>query len=222
MEQLLKVPEKNAKDIKECERLIETFETTKEKEEKLLATLMPGLREKTEPLLKEQSKLEKKLISLRENVDQAKAAFNVAQSELEVYMSVEKTEKEKHESLHKSVKEIADSLQEREKQLALFKTKIPATERSLKQARNELDETKTRELEKTTELKKMRVTFEEQRSAMQASKSRNRILDSLMREKREGRIPGIFGRLVSLDLSIKRCIVSSLLKYCLFFLVLIC
>lgn len=160
--------------------------------------MMANLREKTEPLLNERSELEKKLISLRKNVDQAKAAYDIAQSELELYISVEKVEKEKLENLQESLERTASTLKERQKQLALFETKIPATERSLKQAQNELDEAKALEIEKAAQLQKMRITFEEQRSAMQASKSRNRILDSLMREKREGRIPGIFGRLVSI------------------------
>lgn len=197
LEELLQVPEKNTKDTEECERLIETLTTNKENEETSLATLMAGLREKTEPLLNERSELEKELITLRKNVDQAKAAYDIAQSELELYTSVEKIEKEKLENLRESVKTTASTLKERQKQLLLFDTKIPATERSLKQAQDELTDVRAREAESTAKLKKMRISFEEQRSAMQASKSRNRILDSLMREKREGRIPGIFGRLVS-------------------------
>lgn len=168
----------------------------KEKEETTLATLMAGLREQTEPLLNERSDLEKKLISLRKNVDQAKAAYDIAQSELELYTSVEKVEKEKLENLRESVERTTNTLKERQKQLALFERKIPPTENSLKQAQDELNEAKVREVEKTAQLKKLRITFEEQRSAMQASTSRNRILDALMREKREGRMPGIFGRLV--------------------------
>ncbi|RLU17701.1 hypothetical protein DMN91_009937 [Ooceraea biroi] len=195
LEELLKVPENNTKGIEECERLIETHTKNREKEEASLATLMAGLREKTEPLLNERSELEKELITLRKNVDQAKAAYDIAQSELELYTSVEKVEKEKLEDLRGSLEKTASTLEERRKQLSLFDTKIPVTKRSLKQAQGELDEVKAREAEMTGQLKKLRITFEEQRSAMQASKSRNRILDSLMREKREGRIPGIFGRL---------------------------
>ncbi|KAL6258329.1 hypothetical protein P5V15_010277 [Pogonomyrmex californicus] len=195
LEELLKVPEKNAKDIEECEHLIETNMVKKEKEEASLATLMMNLREKTEPLLNERSKLEQKLISLRKNVDQAKAAYDIAQSELQLYISVEKIEKEKLESLRESLERTVSTLKERQKQLALFETKIPATENSLEQAQSELNEVKALEMEKTAQLQKMRITYEEQRFAMQASTSRNRILDALMREKREGRIPGILGRL---------------------------
>lgn len=170
---------------------------TKEKEEASLSTLMAGLKKQTEPLLNERSELEKELIALRKNVDQAKATYDIARSELELYTSVEKVEKEKLEGLREIVERTTSTLNERKKQLALLETKIPVTEYNLKQAQDELVEAKARESEMTAQLKKMRLTFEEQRSAMQASKSRNHILDTLMREKREGRIPGIFGRLVS-------------------------
>lgn len=191
------MPEKNTKDIQEYERLVNTYATNKEKEEALLATLMAELKEKTKPLLNDRSKLENKLISLRKNVDQAKATYDIAQSELELYVSVEKVEKETLDSLRETIKTNTNTIGERQKQLALFETKIPATERSLRQAQNEMNETKTQEIEMTAQLKKLRITFEEQRSAMQTSRSQNRVLDSLMREKREGRLPGIFGRLVS-------------------------
>ncbi|XP_014485429.1 PREDICTED: structural maintenance of chromosomes protein 4 isoform X2 [Dinoponera quadriceps] len=195
MEELLRVPEKNTEDIKECERLIETYATNKEKEEESLATLMTKLGEKTKPLLNDRSNLEKKLISLRKNVDQAKATHDIAQSELELYTSVEKVEREKLSSLLESIERNVSTLEERQQQLALFDTKIPATERSLQQAHDEMEQAKVCEIEKTAQLKKLRISFEEQRSCMQASRSRNCILDSLMQEKREGRIPGIFGRL---------------------------
>lgn len=198
MEELLNVPGKNTKDIEECEKLIKTYIIEKEKEETALATLMASLRTQTEPLLNERSDLEKELISLRKNVDQAKAAYDIAQSELELYTSVEKVEKEKLENLREAVERTTSTLNERQKQLMLFERKIPPTESSLKQAQNELNEAKRCEVEKTAQLKKLRITFEEQRSAMQASTSRNRILDALMREKREGRMPGIFGRLVNI------------------------
>lgn len=42
-----------------------------------------------------------------------------------------------------------------------------------------------------------RAQLEESRQAMSANKSRGRVLDSLIKEKNSGRLPGIFGRLVS-------------------------
>ncbi|KAG7208913.1 hypothetical protein KM043_015093 [Ampulex compressa] len=195
IEELHRIPEKNAASITECEHLVERYMADREKEEAALATLMAGLREKTEPLLDERSAMEKDLIDLRKNVDEAKSAFDIAQSELDLYTSTESTERHKLEKLKESFKCTIDTLNERKKQLSGLVLKIPATEKSLQRAQEEFQEVKDQEAKMTSELKKKRIIFEEQRSAMQASRSRNKILDSLMQQKREGRIPGIFGRL---------------------------
>ncbi|XP_011138577.1 structural maintenance of chromosomes protein 4 isoform X2 [Harpegnathos saltator] len=195
LEEYLKIPEKNIKDIQEYEHLVDIYVTSKEKEEASLVTLMAELKEKAKPLLNERSKLEKHLILLRKNVNQAKAEHDIAQSELELYTSVEKVEKNKLNSLRETIERNSTTIQERLEGLSLLTTKIPATESNLNQTQSEMNKMKAHEVEMTARLKKLRVTFEEQRSAMQTSRSQNRILDSLMREKREGRIPGIFGRL---------------------------
>ncbi|XP_053981159.1 structural maintenance of chromosomes protein 4 [Hylaeus volcanicus] len=195
LEELSKVPGKNILNINECEQLIETHTQHRVKEEEILETLMVGLREKTEPLLNERSKLEKELISLRKNVDQAQATFNIAQSELELYTSIEFTEKEKLEELKNSLKLTADNLIEKKQQLQSVEIQIPDIEHNLVQAQQELEKVKSREIEMTSKLKRMRISFEEQKSAMRANKSTNKIIDRLMQEKMEGRLTGIFGRL---------------------------
>ena len=49
---------------------------------------------------------------------------------------------------------------------------------------------------------------EDARSAMQSAKSHNNVLDALMTLKRNGRIPGIFGRLVSCTHVVQHCLAS--------------
>ncbi|KAF3423457.1 hypothetical protein E2986_10535 [Frieseomelitta varia] len=195
LEELYKVSEKNAKDIKECEEFVEKHSKNKIKEEAVLEKLMVELSKKTKPLLNERSELEKKLISLRKDVDQAQAAFNIAQSELELYISIESTEKEKLEKLKQSLKITTDNLIARNEQLHSLENKIPHSEKELIKIQQESKQVKTKEIEMTSKLKRMRISIEEQKFAMQANKSKNIIIDSLMKEKREGRIVGIFGRL---------------------------
>lgn len=196
MEELYKVPEKNTKDIQEYEKLVDDRIKNKEKEEVILEKLMGELSKKTKPLLDQRSVLENKLIILRKDVDEARAAFDIAQSELELYVSIESTEKEKLEKLKHSLKLTTDNLMTRNEELQNLENKISHNEQELATAEKELRIVKSKEIEITSELKKMKISFEEQKFAMQANKSRNKIIDSLMREKREGRIPGIFGRLV--------------------------
>ena len=42
----------------------------------------------------------------------------------------------------------------------------------------------------------MRVRVEEAKSSMQAARSQGKVLEFLLRQKRDGQIPGILGRLV--------------------------
>lgn len=190
------VPKKNSHTIEEYEEYVKKHVKSREKEEAALATLMSGLREKTEPLLNERSQLEKNLISLRKDVDEAKSTFDIEDSKLQLYTSIEQTEREKLNNIKETLKTTVDTIKQRTEQLDSLNKKIPATQKSLNQAKTEFQEVKDREIQMTSKLKNLRISYEEKRSAMQASNSRNKILNSLMKEKREGRIPGIYGRLV--------------------------
>ncbi|XP_014215736.1 structural maintenance of chromosomes protein 4 [Copidosoma floridanum] len=195
LEEIQRIPAKNVKDIEECEKLQKKQITEREAEEAALANLMSGLKEKTEPLIKKRAKLEKELVTQRKAVDDAKSVFDIAKSKLDLYQSEEQTEKDKLERLKESVKITSDRLSETKKKIAAIEPKIPATEKSLQQAQRELEDLKNRENEANMHLRNKRMKYDEQKSAMQAGTSRNHILNALMREKRESRLPGIYGRL---------------------------
>lgn len=56
-------------------------------------------------------------------------------------------------------------------------------------------------------VREMRQKVDEAKSSLTSNRSRGRVLDALMQQKKSGRIPGIFGRLVKRN----KCLVSS---YC--------
>lgn len=190
------LPKKNTSLIEEYEEHVTKNVKFREKEEAALVTLMSGLREQTEPLLNERSELEKNLISLRKDVDEAKGTFDIENSKLQLYTSIEQTEREKLNNIKESLETTVNKIKQRTEQLDSLNKKIPATQKSLDQAKSEFQQVKDREIQMTSKLKNLRISYEEKRSAMQASNSRNKVLNSLMIEKREGRIPGIYGRLV--------------------------
>lgn len=103
LEELERIPEKNAKDIEEYEELIKKSSVEREKEDEALKTMMSSLKEKTEPLLKERKKQETALIEFRKKVDEAKSAFDIAQSELQLYTSEEEKEKGKLQQLQEAL-----------------------------------------------------------------------------------------------------------------------
>lgn len=53
-------------------------------------------------------------------------------------------------------------------------------------------------------MKSARLKVEELKMSQQAAKSKGKLFDSLMVQKRNGKLPGIYGRLVSLSHFIKQ------------------
>lgn len=76
-------------------------------------------------------------------------------------------------------------------------TGIPEAEKKLQEAQLELAQVRKDEAAVSAEFRTHRAQVEETRSSMHASRSRGRVLDSLMEQKQLGNLPGIFGRLVS-------------------------
>lgn len=190
------MPDKNEKSIAECQNLIEKHEATCKKEQETLDALRESLKGKAEPLLKKRADLEEKLIPLKQNVAEAKSDYDVTKRKLELYTSSEESEKANLEQLKETLKTKSETLKSRTEQVKQFSVKIPATEKSLKQAQNELNNVKQLEVESSGRLKQYRIKYDEQKSAMTASRTRGRVLDALMGEAQNGNIPGIFGRMV--------------------------
>ncbi|KAK0172379.1 hypothetical protein PV328_005704 [Microctonus aethiopoides] len=195
LEDLGKVPQKNNETIEEYQALIRKNATAIEKEETALEKLINSLKGQTEPLIEKRTELETKLIAHRTNVDKAQATFDLAESELHLYTSTEKKEHEKLVELQESVRTAVEKLKDRKTELSSYETKIPATQTSLAKAQKKLNEITSREADYNGRLRKMRVQYEEDRAAMQATKSKNNVINSLMEEKIAGRLPGVFGRL---------------------------
>ena len=51
-------------------------------------------------------------------------------------------------------------------------------------------------------VREMRQKVDEAKSSLTSNRSRGRVLDALMQQKKSGRIPGIFGRLVKIKKSL--------------------
>ncbi|XP_008553435.1 structural maintenance of chromosomes protein 4 [Microplitis demolitor] len=195
LEELERVPEKNAKDIEECEELIKKQEVIREREDREYKEMMEKIHKKTEPLIKEREGFESQLIGFTADLNKARAAFGLAETELEIYLSTEKKERETLDKITEELRTVSEKIQQLKQQLQAFEKKIPATEKSLKQAQDELEAVKAREVEFNGKLRELRALHNEQSSAMSSNKSRTKLMGALMEEKNSGRIPGILGRL---------------------------
>lgn len=96
-----------------------------------------------------------------------------------------------------TITEQKSSIQEKTKIVNELKIKIPTVENTLEKAKNELKQVKCKLAQLAPDLHKKKTSLEEMRSSMQASNSKSRIVDALMNEKKNGRCPGVIGRLVS-------------------------
>jgi structural maintenance of chromosome 4 len=121
--------------------------------------------------------------------------YDLADSELKICRSHEESERNKLEKLQEAIKNTEATIKQRTEEVAQLKRKIPLTENSLRGAHEELEGVKREEAQITKEIRQKRMHLEEVRSSMQMSRSRGKILDSLMQQKREGKCRGLYGRL---------------------------
>ncbi|XP_026735290.1 structural maintenance of chromosomes protein 4 [Trichoplusia ni] len=189
------IPEKNRQEIEDCERLLVRHRENKDTVEAELQTVVASVRTKTQGLQETKDRLQANLIDLKKIVDEAKNRFKLAESELKIYVSNEQKEVEKLEKMKEAYNRANATLEEKKPMQEELSTTVPSDERRLNEILNRIQALKQEETRVANEASTLRSQLEESRQAMTANRSRGRVLDSLMKEKRDGRLPGIFGRL---------------------------
>ncbi|KAJ2944933.1 hypothetical protein O0L34_g1828 [Tuta absoluta] len=97
--------------------------------------------------------------------------------------------------MKEAYEQAAQDLQSKTDQQRQLESTVPSNEAKLNEVHSKLQTLKTQEANVAKEARALRAQLEESRQAMSANRSRGRVLDALMREKTNGNIPGIFGRL---------------------------
>ncbi|XP_053620352.1 structural maintenance of chromosomes protein 4 isoform X2 [Plodia interpunctella] len=189
------VPDKNKREIEECEKLLEKHEKNKKQAEEELETVMAGVRSKTQGLQETKDRLQAKLIDLKKIVDEANKQYKLAESELKIYLSTEQKESEKLEKIKEAYEKAQSDLEDKKALQEELSTTVPLKEKQLQEIQTKLQTLKKEEATVSSEARSLRAQLEESRQAMSANKSRGRVLDALMKEKQRGNLPGVFGRL---------------------------
>lgn len=190
------MPEKNAAEIAECEKKIEKITNQKKEKEELLQANLETLQSEIQPLIDQKVAFQTQLIDLQKDVDGSRAALQLSESELKICKENETTEQRKYETLKSALDDARGSYEEKTSMMREHETSIPQLQAELTQKRQELDKNKRDEQKLAATIQTQRTDIEEKTRSMQASRSNNKVLDSLMRQKLEGNIPGILGRLV--------------------------
>ncbi|XP_067127627.1 structural maintenance of chromosomes protein 4 [Centruroides vittatus] len=195
LEDLKKQPDKLNKEISDMEAKKCKLEKEKKVREEELAKVMTCLKEETKGLQQKKENLEAKLMELQKNVNETKSKMEIARSELELYLSTEKRETAKYEEMVKNFEKNEILLKEKKSAINDIKKRIPDCEEKLEKYQIELSDILKQESFISSEVKVKRLRAEDARSAMNANRSRGKVLETLMRQKEQNNIPGILGRL---------------------------
>ncbi|XP_052471878.1 structural maintenance of chromosomes protein 4 [Carassius gibelio] len=195
LEELRGVPASSQKIITDTSAQKEQLEKKKLQEEQKLAQVMESLKEETSGLQDDKEKKEQELLELSKTVNQTRSRMDVAQSELDIYLSQHNTAVSQLNQTKDALQETVDTLRERRATITDLNTRIPQTEQQLQKDEAELQQISQQDQQKRLQVGDMRQKVAEAKSSLSSNRSRNKVLDALMQQKRSGKIPGILGRL---------------------------
>ncbi|XP_073673982.1 structural maintenance of chromosomes protein 4 [Garra rufa] len=195
LEEVRSVPASSEKIITEASAQKEELEKKKLVEEQKLAQVMESLKEETSGLQEDKEKKEQELLELSKAVNETRSRMDVAQSELDIYLSQHNTAVNQLNQAKNALQEAVDTLRERKATIKDLNVKIPQCEEQLKKDEQELEQISEQDRQKRVQVGDMRQKVAEAKSSLSTNRSRNKVLDALMQQKRSGKIPGIMGRL---------------------------
>lgn len=194
-EELKLVPAESEKAIENHQEKLEKLEAKKKEEDEKLAVVMEGLKTETKGLQAEKDKREEELLEQQKFVNDIKSKLNIAQSELDIYLSNQQSETNKLKEMQKNLEKAKSTLEQRTQEFSDIQKRLPESENMIEKAKKDLQLASQTEEKSSNELKSMRSKVEDARSSLQAAKSKGKVIDALMQMKKNGQLPGVYGRL---------------------------
>ncbi|KFQ75227.1 Structural maintenance of chromosomes protein 4, partial [Phaethon lepturus] len=195
VEELKSIPSKSEKAIREATSKSELLEKTREKEEEKLKQVMDSLKEETRGLQEEKESKEKELMDFSKSVNEARSKMDVAQSELDIYLSRHNTAVSQLNQAKEALMTTSETLKERKAAIKDIGIKLPQAEQELKEKENELEKLGREESGAKNLVRNLRQKVEEAKSSLALSRSRGKVLEALLQQKKSGNIRGLYGRL---------------------------
>nr|XP_006637669.1 PREDICTED: structural maintenance of chromosomes protein 4 isoform X1 [Lepisosteus oculatus] len=195
VEEFKNVPANSEKTILEATARKEEHEKQKVVEEEKLKKVMESLKQETQGLQQEKEEKEKELMELSKAVNETRSKMDVAQSEIDIYLSRHNTALTQLNKAKEALQTATETLKERKSAIKELEIKIPKCEEELKRDEGDLDKILKTEGETMKVVKELRQKVEEAKSCLSSNRSRGKVLDALMQQKKSGKIPGILGRL---------------------------
>ncbi|XP_051934611.1 structural maintenance of chromosomes protein 4 isoform X1 [Hippocampus zosterae] len=195
LEEVRSVPTNSEKAISEATARKEELEKQKGKEEEKLKEVMESLKEETSGLQQDKEAKEQKLMELSKDVNETRSRMDLAQSEIDIYLSRHNTAVTQLNSAKQALQTTSNTLQERRAAIKELEVNIPKTEQECRKDEAELEQLTKMDNETRQIVREMRQKVDEAKTSLSSNRSRGKVLDALMQQKKSGRIPGILGRL---------------------------
>ncbi|CAG2117822.1 unnamed protein product, partial [Medioppia subpectinata] len=148
-----------------------------------------------EPLLHRKDEIEKQLLSLQKGVNDMRSSMEIAKQELDIYLSEENKQKTRLQQLNSQFDKNTTDARDKRHALNRFETEIPLSENKAKEMREEIDKLEQNKHKLTEEYTNRNNHLQSLRHSAVDTRSRNRVLNSIMDQKRKGNLKGILGRL---------------------------
>ncbi|XP_063023475.1 structural maintenance of chromosomes protein 4 isoform X2 [Melospiza melodia melodia] len=195
VEELKNIPSTSAKAIEDATAKRELLAKAKDKEEAKLRQVLASLQEETKEIQKEKEGKEKELMEFSREVAESRSNMDIAQAELELYLSKYNSALARLEQAQEALGSTSSTLKERKAAIKDIAAKLPQAEQQLKEKENALEKLGREESGAKDLVRNLRRKVEEAKSSLAQSRSRGKVLEALLQQKKCGNIPGLYGRL---------------------------
>ncbi|XP_056354222.1 structural maintenance of chromosomes protein 4 isoform X2 [Oenanthe melanoleuca] len=195
VEQLRTVPSSSTKAIEDATAKREQLAKAKDKEEAKLRQVLASLQEETKGIQKEKEAKEKELLEFSKEVTEARSNMELTRSELELYLSKYNSAVARLSEAQEALDSTSNTLKERKASIKDIAVKLPQAEQQLREKESALENLKKEESGSKDHVLNLRQKVEEAKSSLAQSRSRGKVLEALLQQKKCGNIPGIYGRL---------------------------
>ena len=190
-EKILKVPETNKGKIEECQELLEKHTEKEQEEQKKYDEALTNLKTETAEYQEQKEKFETTLISLRKDENEKESQYNVAKSELDLLMSTEQKEQCKLEQLERKFNSSTTGLGSKKEKIEDHTKAIPTLQKRIEGFENDIRKFNGMHEELSKTVRSARANYEETRVNQSQAKSRGKVHDALMKQKKTGALGGI-------------------------------
>ncbi|XP_071838574.1 structural maintenance of chromosomes protein 4-like isoform X2 [Apostichopus japonicus] len=195
LENLKTVPGDSEKQIEVNKDLKASLDGKLKTEEEKMGGIMASLKTETAGLQEEKEVKEGELLNMQKDVNEARSQMSLAESELAMHKKTIDDAWSKLEKAKADLTSATETLAERKSSIKQLEQQIPGAEAKLQKLQGQHSPLKQAETASSQNLHSLVTKVEEARNSLKSATDRGALIEGLMKQKKQGIIPGIYGRL---------------------------